>query len=147
MSELLLDISHMREARARVDRTYGADAVPSDDEVYRVVDPIVLAADVQRDRDQFRLVGSVKTAIELTCGRCLEKFRAPVHESFDVLYLPHAAAPGDEETEVADDDLTTAFYREGMLYSRYIHQKVLRKLSHGGIPRLQGLSQGAQEPL
>lgn len=115
MSELLLDISQMREARARVDRAYAAGAVPSDDEVYRVVEPIVLAADIQRDRDQFRLAGTVKTTIELTCGRCLEAFQAAVHESFDVLYMPHTAAPGAEETEVADNDLTTAFYREHVI--------------------------------
>lgn len=115
MSELLLDISQMREARARVDRTYAADAVPSDDEVYRVVDPIELAADIHRDRDQFRLAGTVRTTIELTCGRCLETFRAPVHESFDVLFLPHVEAPAGEETKVEDDDLTTAYYREHVL--------------------------------
>jgi len=115
MSELLLDISQMREARARVDRTYAADAVPSDDEVYRVVDPIELAADIHRDRDQFRLAGTVRTTIELTCGRCLETFRAPVRESFDVLFLPHVEAPAGEETKVEDDDLTTAYYREHVL--------------------------------
>ncbi|MDO8837222.1 MAG: hypothetical protein Q7V01_16580, partial [Vicinamibacterales bacterium] len=93
MSELLLDISQMREARARVDRTYAASAVPSDEEVYRVAAPIELAAEIQRDRAQFRLTGTVRTTIELTCGRCLETFQAPVRESFDVLFVPHVEAP------------------------------------------------------
>jgi uncharacterized protein len=110
MSELLLDISQMREARARVDRTFAVEAVPSDPEAYHLVEPIVLAADVQRDRDQFRLAGTVKTAIELTCCRCLEPFRVPVSESFDVLFLPHTASAGGDEHEVEDDDLSTAYY-------------------------------------
>lgn len=115
MSELLLDISQMREARGRVDRSYGPDVIPPDADVYRVVDPVVLAAEIQRDRDQFHLSGTVSTAVELTCCRCLERYRLPVRESFDVLYLPQAHAPGGEETEVEDDDLTTAYYREHVI--------------------------------
>jgi uncharacterized protein len=115
MSELLLDVSQMRETRARVDRTYAGDAIPSDAEVYRLVDPVVLSAEVQRDRDQFRVVGKVRTTIELVCGRCLEPFRAPVDEVFDVLFLPHTGAPSEDEKKVEDDDLTTAFYRDHVI--------------------------------
>ena len=115
MSELLLDISQMRETRARVDRTFAPDVVPPDDDVYRLVAPVVLAADVQKDRDQFRLAGAVKTAVELACSRCLERFQIPVNETFDVLFLPHNDAPGTDETEVEDDDLTTAYYREHVI--------------------------------
>lgn len=115
MSELLLDVSQMREARARVDRTYAARAVASDDEVYRLVEPIGLAADVHRDRDQFRLVGRVRTTLELTCGRCLESFRMPVDESFDVLYMPHLVEAGEGERQVEDDDVATAFYRDQVI--------------------------------
>ena len=115
MSELLLDVSQMREARARIDRTYAAGAVASDDEVYRIVAPIVLAADVFRDRDQFRLAGHVRTTLGLTCCRCLESFRMPLDESFDVLFLPHRENAGEGEREVEDDDLTVAFYRDQVI--------------------------------
>lgn len=115
MSELLLDVSLMREARAKVDRTYAAEAIPSDAEVYRLVDAVVLAADIQRDKDQFRLVGRVRATIELVCGRCLEPFRMPVDEPFDVLFLPHTGAPSEDEKKIEDDDLTTAFYSENVL--------------------------------
>jgi uncharacterized protein len=115
MSELLLDVGQMREARARVDRTYAADAVPSDDEVYRLVDPIVLTAEVTRSRDQYRLAGTVSTTIELACVRCLEPFQAPVRESFDVLYMPHTGQPGEEDKQIEDNDLTTAFYSDHVI--------------------------------
>jgi uncharacterized protein len=115
MSELLLDVSQMRDARAKVDRTYAADAIPSDADVYHLVDPVVLAADLQRDKDQFRLVGKVRTTLELVCSRCLEPFRMPVDESFDVLFLPHTGAPSDDEKKVEDDDLTTAFYSDHVI--------------------------------
>jgi uncharacterized protein len=115
MSELLLDVSQMREARARVDRTYAASAVVSDDEVYSVVAPITLGLDVHRDRDQFRLVGQVTTTLELTCSRCLEQFQTQAAESFDVVFLPHREDAGDTDLKIEDDDLTTTYYRDHVI--------------------------------
>lgn len=115
MSELLLDVSQMREARARVDRTYAPAAVAADHAVCRIVDPIGLQVEVFRDRDSFRLAGRVRSALELTCCRCLEPFRLPVDEAFDVMYLPHKENAGEGEREVEDDDLTTAFYRDQVI--------------------------------
>lgn len=111
MSELLLEVGQMREARARVDRTFAPEAIASDAEVYRLAAPIVLTADVYRDRDQFRLAGRVRATLELACCRCLELFQLPVDEAFDVLYLPHADDAAEGERRVEDDDLTTAYYR------------------------------------
>lgn len=112
---MLLDVSQMREPRARIDRTFAVDAVPSDDEVYRLVAPVVLAAEIVKDRDQFRLVGGVKTALELVCSRCLEPFQVALDEGFDVLFLPHSQAPGADDEAVEDDDLTTAYYRDHVI--------------------------------
>ncbi len=115
MSELLLNVGQMREARARIDRTIAADAFPPDHEVFRLVAPVGVAADVFRDRDQFRLVGRVRTEIELTCCRCLEAYRKPVDESFEVLFLPHAASTGEGEREIEDDDLAVAYYQKDVI--------------------------------
>jgi uncharacterized protein len=115
MSELLLDVSHMREARARVDRTYAAGSVVSDDEVYSLVGTTTLGLDVHRDRDQFHLVGRVSMTLELTCSRCLEHFQTPADESFDLMFLPHREDAGGDERKVEDDDLTTTFYRDHVI--------------------------------
>lgn len=115
MSELLLDVSHMREARARVDRTYAAGVVVSDDDVCRLVAPVTLGLDVHRDGDQFRLVGRVGTTLELMCSRCLETFQTPADESFDVMFLPHREDAGEVDRKLEDDDTTTTFYRDHVL--------------------------------
>ena len=39
----------------------------------------------------------------------------PVDAAFDLRYVPQAENAGEGEREIAEDDLTTAFYREGML--------------------------------
>ena len=111
MSELLLDLSRMRESRDRVDRTLEASALPAADaEEFRVEAPVRLAFDISKDGSQFRLVGHVASSLTLACGRCLDDIVLPVDLAFDLLYLPQKDNAGEAEVEVEDDDLTTAFY-------------------------------------
>jgi uncharacterized protein len=115
MSELLLDVGQMRDPEARIERTFAAGVLPTDQSICRISAPVALDVMVRKDRMQFRLVGRVTTAIELTCSRCLEDFSMPVDEAFDVLYLPHAPAGPGEERMVEDDDLSTAFYEDNVI--------------------------------
>jgi len=111
MSELLLDLSRMRESRDRVDRTLEPSALPAADaEEFRVEAPVRLAFDISKDGSQFRLVGHVASSLTLACGRCLDDIVLPVDLAFDLLYLPHKDNAGEAEVEVEDDGLTTAFY-------------------------------------
>jgi uncharacterized protein len=113
---LLLDLSRMREARERIERTLPPEALATpEDDAYCVDRPIRLAFDIFKDGHQFRLVGGVKASLRLSCGRCLDDFSFPVDASFDVLYLPHAENAGEGEVEVEDDDLTTAYYRDDQI--------------------------------
>jgi uncharacterized protein len=115
MSELLLDVGQMRDPEARIERTFAAGVLPADPTICRIGAPVALSVTVRKDRMQYRLLGRVRTAIELTCSRCLEGFVMKVDEAFDVLYLPHAAdGPGDERM-VEDDDLSTAFYEDNVI--------------------------------
>ncbi len=111
MSELLLDLSRMREARDRVERTLEPSALPAADaEEFRVEAPVRLGFDISKDGSQFHLVGHVASSLTLACGRCLDDIVLPVDLSFDLLYLPHTDNAGEGEVEVEDDDLTTTFY-------------------------------------
>jgi uncharacterized protein len=112
MSDLLLDLSRMREARDRVDRTFDPGALPAPDaDTCRVEAPIHLAFDIFKDGMQFRLAGHVESTLTLACGRCLDDISLPVDLPFDLMYLPHQANVGEGEVEVEDDDLTTAYYQ------------------------------------
>jgi uncharacterized protein len=112
MSDLLLDLSRMREARDRIDRTFEPAALPAPDaDQFRVEAAVRLAFDIFKDGAQFRLVGRLGSSLTLACSRCLDDITLPVDLPFDLLYLPHQANVGEEEVEVEDDDLTTAYYR------------------------------------
>jgi DUF177 domain-containing protein len=109
-----LDLSHIRQPETAFLRQYEPSAFADQDEDYRVSTPVTLAFTVHKDKDRFRLVGSVATTLELRCSRCLEPFSLPVNATFDLRYLPGASAAPDAETEdgeLGEDDTSATFYR------------------------------------
>ena len=109
---MLLDLSRIRRSEERFERTFRPEELPQEGEAYRIVAPVQLAFIIHKDKDKFRLVGDVRTELELSCGRCLEPFRLPVNASFDQRYLPLTTATSEADTEVEEDDLETSFYRD-----------------------------------
>ncbi len=111
-----LELSHIRQPETDFARVFPAADLPGGGEDYRVTVPVDLRMVIHKDHDRFRLVGTVKTQLELACSRCLEPFVLPVDREFDLRYLPSGAtepeADDDEETEVEDDDVAVTFYRD-----------------------------------
>jgi uncharacterized protein len=107
---LSLNLAKIRDADERFEQVYRPEQLAGSDDAFRVAQPVRLAFDIHKDKDQFRLVGSVQTTLDLPCSRCLEPFTWPVDSSFDLRYQPHARNSGEGEREIEEDDLTTAFY-------------------------------------
>jgi uncharacterized protein len=106
---LALNLNKIRTAQERFEAVYTPEQFGREAD-FRVVEPIRLAFDIFKDKQQFRLVGSAATTLELPCSRCLEPFLLPVDQTFDLRYQPHAQNTGEGEREIEEDDLTTAFY-------------------------------------
>ena len=106
---LALNLARIRAPHERFEQTYAPGQLESSDD-FSVVEPVALAFDITKDNQQFRLVGTVRTTLEMPCGRCLEAFIMPVDQAFDLRYQPHAKNTGEGEREIEEDDLTTAFY-------------------------------------
>jgi len=110
-----LDLTRYRQPLSHFSRTFEPEEVAQADDAYRVVAPVLLAFEVHKDKDRFRLVGSAVTELELACSRCLEPFRMPVNATFDIRYHPAAEMSQDEEREVEEDDLETSYYRDDQI--------------------------------
>jgi uncharacterized protein len=112
---MFFNVTHVRGDHDRFEKRYEASAFRSDDQPYRVAEPVWLSFDVTKDDQRFHLDGKVRTTLELTCGRCLEPFRLDVEAPFDLRYLPKAANTGEGEVEIEEDDLTTAYYTDDII--------------------------------
>ena len=107
---MLLNLSHINTAHEQYHKAYLPEAFGADQEGFRLLAPVSLAFDIFKDKAQFHLIGRTQTTIELPCGRCLEPYPLPVDAAFDLRYQPHTANTGEDEREIEEDDLSTAFY-------------------------------------
>ena len=107
-----LDLTRYRQPEEHFSRTFQPSDVQQEGDAYRIVAPVRLDFDIQKDKEKFRLVGTAQTELELTCSRCLEPFRLPVNASFDLRFLPAKEMEEGPEREVQDEDLDTSYYRD-----------------------------------
>jgi uncharacterized protein len=117
---MLLDLNKLHGSPEHVERTLQPSAFDPQDPDYRVAAPVELSMDVDKaGEDTFAVTGHVKTRLELACGRCLEPFDVLIDAPFDLRYLPQPESSGsdkkEDEREIPEDELNTAFYRDGML--------------------------------
>ena len=109
----LLDLREVRGLEHRVDRSYQPAEFSVDrNNDYTVSDTVSLGLRVRKDGEKYRLVGRVRTVLSLQCCRCLEPFDIQSEIMVDLLYLPESANHGEAESEIKEDDLSTAFYRD-----------------------------------
>jgi uncharacterized protein len=86
--------------------------VEQEGDSYRIVEPVTLDFDIHKDKDRFRLEGTVRTVLELPCSRCLDPFQLPIDAAFDLRYHPAAAMATEEEHGIGEEDLETSYYRD-----------------------------------
>jgi DUF177 domain-containing protein len=112
VDSMLLDLKGIARDQDRVERHWPPSAFEPVPEDFRIAGNVDLTFDVRRKGDEYRLSGELRAPLELACSRCLEPFSLSVDGPFDLHYLPQALNSGEDESEIAEDDLTTAFYRE-----------------------------------
>jgi uncharacterized protein len=113
---MLLDLNKLHGSRQHFDRTFQPAAFDPQDDEYRVAAPVAASFDVEKlGNDAFGVAGTLSTRLEVVCSRCVEPFQVPIDASFDLRYVPLTENTGEGEQEVTEDDLATAFYREGMI--------------------------------
>jgi DUF177 domain-containing protein len=121
---LLLDVARLREGSDSLERTIApTELAPEED--YRVIAPVVLETTIAKDKAKVRIVGHASTTLELVCSRCLDGYEVPVDARLDLLYLPAAESPGDEDVEIREEDINTAFYKGGVIdLAELLHEQL-----------------------
>ena len=81
----------------------------------------------RRKLDDIRVVGSLKTELEILCARCLEPVHYPIQREFDLLYRPAGSdIVEDKEVELADEDAAISYYEgDGVELAELLREQVL----------------------
>jgi DUF177 domain-containing protein len=129
-SSTLLDLRQVNTSEVPVHRVFtaeqltpvaspgqnGAAAEPEPEAVdYTVLGDVHFDGTLRKDDPRFILGGRLQARLQLTCGRCLEPFTLPVDTQVELTYVPHPEQAAEDEVELSQDDLTTAFYRDQTL--------------------------------
>jgi uncharacterized protein len=111
-----LSLRSLQDAHEHRDERYEPSLFPPVDDAYRVVAPVTLSFDIDRqEAGRYRVSGRLAGELELVCSRCLEPFTTPVSTDFDLTYVPRTENVGEGEQEVEEDDLSTAFYADDQI--------------------------------
>ncbi len=110
-----LDLTRYRQPLGHFARTFEPGDVAEQGDAYRIVAPVQLDFDIHKDKEKFRLEGTVRTELELPCSRCLEPYRMPIDASFDVRFLPASEMATEQERELQDEDVETSYYRDDQI--------------------------------
>jgi len=110
-----LDLTRYRQPLTHVVKTFQPAEAGGEDEAYRIAEPVELEFDLHKDKDRFRVEGTVRTVLELPCSRCLEAYRLPVDTAVDLRYLPTAERSSEDEAEVADEDVDISYYQDDQI--------------------------------
>jgi uncharacterized protein len=113
-----LDLRRITTPETPLDRLFSADEVREGQDDLRPVGEVAFSGRILRKDHRFQVVGRILASLELECGRCLEHYRFPVDLEVDLTYVPHpggSVAASEDEVELTNEDLTTAFYRDEVL--------------------------------
>ena len=117
-----LSLRSLQDAHEHVEKRFEPSLFsPTEDDVFRVVAPVMLSFDIDRQEPgRYRVAGHLTGEIELACSRCLEPFTLPVASDFDLRYVPRSENAGEGEREVEEDDLATAFYDDEQIDLKHL---------------------------
>jgi uncharacterized protein len=127
---MLLDLTRYRQPVSQFARTFTPREVEQEGDGYQVAAPVQVDLEIHKDKDRFRLVGTARTELELSCSRCLDPFRMPFDGAIDVRYLPVSELSAEEEREVTEEDLDTGYYRDHQIDLN----ELLREQFHLALP-------------
>ena len=112
---MLLDLSRFRGTEDRVERHEDPARVLAPGDDFRIVAPVDFAADVRKDQEKVRLVGRLRTVLEVDCSRCLEPYQIPVDAPIDLMFLPGSSNTGLAEKKIEDEDIGVSYYHDDVI--------------------------------
>lgn len=95
----------------------------------RQLEPLEVHGVAELVGGEIHLRGSLQTAVELECDRCLEPIKHPVRTEFDLFYRPLKSIAHEEEVEVKASELEVGFYQgNGLELEEALKEQILLSL-------------------
>ena len=112
MSKYLVDLKDLAHDKIFLEGSLLPGEIDFSGEGARQIAPLTWNAGIERAGEEIRIAGSLQTAMELSCSRCLETAQSEIPKSFDLFFRQRDEKMFDEddEIELAEEDTRTAFF-------------------------------------
>jgi len=125
---MFLDIHELQRHRIEFAKTLPPGRIDFGEDVWQVAD-LEAEGVAELVAEDIRLKGSLRTAVEVPCARCLERTRREVALEFDLFYQPMQTIAREEEVEIESGDLNIGFYQgDGLSLEDVLREQVLLSL-------------------
>ena len=107
-----IELKDLAQEKVALQGVFEPGAIDFSADAIRQIELLDWLAEAERVGNEIRIVGSLKTAVEASCSRCLDPARFEVSRPFDLFFRERDEQmfDEDEEIELTQDDMRTAFF-------------------------------------
>ena len=127
--EMVIELNKLLNQTVRLEETVamGEERHPMDGISYRK--PVAVDLVLTGKEREFKLEGSFKANLTLTCHRCLRSFERSLKRKIDLVFIPRDQMPtGEVDVELADKDMNVASYLDTLDLRQVIDEQVVLAL-------------------
>ena len=111
-TQYFVDLKDLAHDKISFEASFEPGVIEFGLENVRQVGALDWSASAERAGEEIRINGTLNTALEQMCSRCLEPARVSISKPFDLFFCERDEAifDEDEEVELGEEDTRTAFF-------------------------------------
>jgi len=126
---MFIDVKELALHKVQLRKSYAPGTLDFHSGEFRQIEPLEVRATAELLDGQIRLVGDLRTRLEMVCSRCLEPVVEEISRDFDLSYRPMAGISREEELRLKTDDTEIGFFEgDGLFLADVLAEQVLLAL-------------------
>ena len=105
-----IELENLERGRGSFVRTYAVDELTFDEPDLQLLAPVSVEGRIRRQDGEVELRGKLATKVAVACDRCLKSVELPVEVAFKERFVPAVAWRGEEQHELAQEDLDLSVF-------------------------------------
>ncbi len=125
-----IEVDRLAETGESFAHTYAPGELSLEDEFVRPTVETTVEGRASRKRDEVKVKGVIRGAIEVACDRCLKPVAGNLEVEFDAAFVPKEKAPSaTDNVELQEEDLAVDFYEdEAVNVDELVREQILLAL-------------------
>lgn len=91
-------------------QVYEPEGLSLDESDLRLIKPVSVRGRLRRKGDEVEIAGTLRTAVETPCARCLKPVEVPIEGKFSERFVTAVSWRSEEQHELASEDLNLAVF-------------------------------------